>query len=152
MFWGTWAIIPEKLQSRLLWELHRDHPGIPRMKALVRSYMWWPGLDKAIERLARSCKTCQAVKHTPAVAPLRPWTWPSRPWNCIYVDFAGPTQGTILFILVDVHSSWPKVYPMSSTISEKTTEVSSQIFASYGVLEQFVSDNGPQFPNCYKQE
>ena len=132
LFWGIRAIIPERLQSRLLQELHRDHPGISRMKALARSYMWWPCLDKAIERLARSCKACQAVKHAPAVAPLRPWSWPSRPWERVHVDFTGPIQGTMLFVLVDAHSKWPEVYPMSSTTSEKTIDMLNRSFQHMG--------------------
>jgi len=51
--------------------------------------MWWPNLDKDIVRLAKSCKACQSVKHSPAVAPLRLWTWPSKPWDRVHVDFAG---------------------------------------------------------------
>ncbi len=49
-------IIPEKLQEKLLQELHRDHPGITRMKAVARSYFGWPGLDRDIEVLARGCQ------------------------------------------------------------------------------------------------
>lgn len=116
------------------------------MKALARSYMWWPNLDKAIEMQARSCKPCGAVKQAPALAPLRPWTWPSRPWEWVHVDFAGPFQGTMLFVLVNAHSKWPEVYPMSSTTANHTTDISRQIFSAYGLPEQLVvSDNGPQF-------
>lgn len=123
LFWGTRVIIPKKLQSRLLQELHSDHSGISRMKAAARSYMWWPGVDDAIERLAKSCAACQSVKYAPSVAPLRPWTWPSKPWERVHVDFAGPIQGTMLFVLVDAHSKWPEVYPMASTTATKTVEV-----------------------------
>jgi len=125
--------------------LHSDHPGISRMKALARSYIWWPNLDKSIETLARSCKPCGAVKHAPAVAPLRPWTCPSRPWERVHVDFAGPFEGTMLFVLVDAHSKWPEVYPMKSTTASHTIDVLRKIFAAYGLPEQLVSDNSPQF-------
>ena len=49
------------------------------MKSVARSYMWWPGLDKAIEEVVKSCTSCKAVKHSPAVAPVQPWTWPNQP-------------------------------------------------------------------------
>ena len=39
---GYRVIIPVKYRGRLLNELHTDHPGICKMKALARCYLWWP--------------------------------------------------------------------------------------------------------------
>ena len=58
LLWGIRVIAPRKIQARLLDELHRDHPGICRMKAVARSYFWWPGVDKSIENIAKSCTAC----------------------------------------------------------------------------------------------
>ena len=35
------------------------------MKAMSRSYFWWPGLDKDIERLAKQCSFCQETRNFP---------------------------------------------------------------------------------------
>lgn len=91
--WGTRVIIPRRLQPRILSELHRGHPGICRMKSISGSYIWWPTLDKDLEHLASSCISCQAVKQAPAAAPLHPWLWPSKPWERLHIDFAGPFMG-----------------------------------------------------------
>ena len=32
--------------ERLLDELHEGHPGMARMKAMARMYVWWPGILK----------------------------------------------------------------------------------------------------------
>ena len=72
VLWGNRVIIPLKLRSRITEELHRDNPGITRMKALARSYFWWPGLDHNLERCVQECLACQAVRNAPAPPPLHP--------------------------------------------------------------------------------
>ena len=129
----------------MLKTLHEGHPGIQRMKAVARSYMWWNGLDQEIEKQAKSCKPCQEHKPNPPAAPLHIWQWPTTPMKRIHIDFAGPFQGKMFFIMVDAHSKWPEVIIMSSTTSEKTIEALSSFFTRYGLPEQIVSDNGPQF-------
>lgn len=52
-------IVPEESRAQILDTLHQDHPGIVRMKALARSYMWWPGMDQVIEKITRACQRCQ---------------------------------------------------------------------------------------------
>ena len=40
-----------KSEELLLYYYHVTHPGVSRMKALPCSYVYWPGIDKDIERL-----------------------------------------------------------------------------------------------------
>ena len=115
------------------------------MKALARSYIWWIGLDKDIESLGKSCESCQAIKSNPTAAPLHPWVWPDTPWTRIHVDYAGPFLGKMFFLVVDAHSKWPEVFIMKSTTSQSTIEALRSLFGRYGLPEQLVSDNGPQF-------
>jgi len=133
------------VNSGLPQELHQDHPGASQMKGSVRSYFWWTGLDKEIENLSKSCVACQSVRHAPPTAPLHPWVWPSRPWQRIHVDFTGPFLGKSFLVVEDAHSKWPEVFEMSSTTSLKTIATLRHLFAAYGLPEQLVSDNGPQF-------
>ena len=61
------------------------------------------------------------------------------------MDFAGPFLGKKFFLAIDAHSKWGEVYPMVHTSSSNTIELLHHLFASYGLPEQLVSDNGPQF-------
>ena len=59
--WGISVIIPTKLQPQVLQQLYSDHPGISRMRSLARRYVQWPGLDKDVEEVVKSCLPCQSV-------------------------------------------------------------------------------------------
>lgn len=50
----------------------------------------------------------------------------------------------ILLLLVDVHSKWTEIYEMVSTTVECTITILQQVFASYSLPEQLVSDIGLQ--------
>ena len=81
----------------------------------------------------------------PTKAPLHPWDWATAPWQRIHIDYAGPFQNSMFLVVVDAHSKWPEVIPVSSTTSSSTIEVLRDLFARFGIPEQIVSDNGAQF-------
>lgn len=105
---GTRVVIPAKLQSAVLEELHEGHPGIVRSKALARSYVWWPCIEADLERMVQSCAKCQEQRSAPGKAPLHPWSWPTAPWQRIHIDFAGPFQQSMFLIVVDATPSGRK--------------------------------------------
>ncbi len=115
------------------------------MKLLARAHVWWPRLDQQIADVVRSCTPCQSIRNRPPPVELHPWTWPSHPWQRIHADFAGPFLNTNFLAVVDAHSKWMAVIPMSSITSSKTIQVLRRMFASYGLPEQLVPDNAPQF-------
>ena len=71
--WVGRMIIPKALTMKVLEELHHEHMGVAKMKSLARSYVWWPGITKDLETLAKACTQCSAIKQTPATAPMHPW-------------------------------------------------------------------------------
>ena len=115
------------------------------MKVLARSYIWCPGMDKGIEGVAKWRTSCQLTQNNPKTAPPHSWEGPARPWQRIHIDFAGLFLGTMFLIVVDAHSKWPEVIPTTTTTASRTIEELRKLFASHGLPEQLVSDNGPQF-------
>ena len=164
LLWGIRVIIPNRLRQQVLQELHCDHPGVCRMKSVARSYVWWPKLGQDLEQLTSSCVPCQAVKQSPPAMPLHPWIWPSRPWQQIHVDFAGPFLGKMFLLFIDAKSKWPEIHVMTDTTASKTDDgyycqqdyqtikVMRLLFAQFGLPEQLVSDNGPQFVSEESEE
>ena len=145
LLWGSRVVVPRPGREALVEELHGGHPGVVRMKALARSYMWWPGISKDLEQRVHSCPQCQQSRNAPPPAPLHPWEWPREPWACLHLDFAGPFQGRMFLVLVDAYTKWLEVLPMSSTTTAATVEKLRHIFAVHGLPQRIVTDNGPQF-------
>ena len=138
------VVIPQKLQAQLLAELHAEHQGMTRTIAFAQSYIWWPNMESDIQKMVAQCTSCQAVGNTPAKAPLIPWSWASRVWQRIHIDYAELKKHNML-IVYDVYSKWIEVINMTSTTSKATIGALRNVFAVHGLPEEIVSDNGPQF-------
>ena len=145
LLWGRKVIISEKLQDKVLEELHTAHPGVVRMKSIARIHVWWPGIDKKIEEVVKSCLPCQSIRNKPPLTSLHLWNWPSQPWHRLHLDFLGPFLGATFLIVVDAYSKWLEVIPMSSTTAERTIIELRKLFATHGLPTQVVTDNGAQF-------
>ncbi|XP_060543487.1 zinc finger protein DPF3 isoform X1 [Pantherophis guttatus] len=144
LLWGDRVVIPHILQKKTLEALHSGHPGIVRMKALARSYVWWPTLDKDIEKWIVRCDPCQEVRPAPLQAQPTEWEMPSSPWLRIHIDFAGPIDDKFLLIVVDAFSKWLEVIVMPTTTTEATIRALHRLFTTHGLPDVLVSDNGPQ--------
>lgn len=142
------VVIPFSLQKKILKQLHTGHPGIVRMKALARCYVYWPNIDKDIAQTVKECSTCAAVAPAPVKAPLSSWPVPDRPWSRIHVDYAGPFLGHMYFVIVDAYCKWPEIFRMSSTTSASTIAKLREVFSRFGLPDVIVSDNGTQFSSA----
>ena len=111
---------PPQGRTVLLDELHLGHPGICRMKALARSTMWWPNIDRELEIRVKSCNECLQNKHKPAEAPLHPWEFPGRPWSRLHIDYAGPVQGKMILVIVDSYSMWIEAHVVTTATATAT--------------------------------
>ncbi|XP_032081537.1 uncharacterized protein K02A2.6-like, partial [Thamnophis elegans] len=152
LVWGDRVVIPTALRARILPALHKNHPGIARMKALARSYVWWPLLDTEIADYVGRCRICQNSRPNPPIAAPREWEIPRGPWSRLHIDFAGPFHGRNFMIVVDAYSKWVELVIMTSTTAESTVRALRKMFATHGLPDVIVSDNGPQFTSTTFQE
>ena len=118
------------------------------MKALARGYMWWPGMDKAIEGCVKECSICQCSRKMPPAAPLHPWARPEKPWSRIHIDYAGPFEGKMFLLITDAYSKWLEVHATNSSTSAVTIELLRKSFSSLGLPEVVLSDNAATFTSA----
>lgn len=145
LMWGYRVVVPQSLRSNLLKQVHQTHLGIVKTKSICRSYFWWPGLDKDIEDLIKSCDACLSTLSSPPKAPIIPWKYPEEPWSRLHIDYAGPFKGFYYFVILDAHSKWIEVFPSTNMTADFTITKLRETFARFGLPKVVVSDNGGQF-------
>lgn len=68
IFFGYRVYIPSKYREAILNELHYGHVGIVKMKALARSFVYWPKIGSDIKSLSHNCCECQQIHREPSKA------------------------------------------------------------------------------------
>jgi hypothetical protein len=149
---GCRVVIPPPLRSTLLELAHEGHPGIARMKAKCREAIWWPGIDADVERFVRDCQPCvvSGKSARPSPGPLHPVPLPSGPWRKLSLDIAGefiaaPRAHRYMLVAMDYFSKWPEATTCEYVTSTAVITFLTALFDRFGLVEEVVTDNGPQF-------
>ena len=145
LFWQNRVVIPPPLRQHLLEELHVGHPGVVRMKAVARSYIWYPSIDSDIENHVLACVPCAQSQRNPPECQLQNWRYPDHPLDRVHIDFAGPIEGKQLLIIVDAHSKWPQVDILNSTATAGVIDSLRSFCSTFGIIRTLVSDNATCF-------
>ena len=116
-------VIPRNLQQQVLSLAHEGHQGVRKTKSYLRSRVWLPGTDTAVEKEVKQCIPCQANTGRGTVEPLRMSDLPRGPCRLL--------QTATLQRL--------------STSSEVLISVVDRVFSLFGYPEVVKSDNGPPF-------
>ena len=143
-------VIPGPLRKNVLSIAHEVHLGITITKALLRSKVWWPGIDGQVETLISNCDLCQVVGgRSPHKEPLNPTKLPSNPWEQLHIDIYGPLpDGNSIIGIIDETSHWPQVVVVRRCTTANVIKCLQTLFSSWGLPKGVVSDNGSQF-TCY---
>ncbi|XP_014211950.1 uncharacterized protein K02A2.6-like [Copidosoma floridanum] len=145
ILWGHRLVIPMSLQVIILKELHEAHMGIVKMKALARSHVWWPGIDKAIKNTVKSCDLCLRFNSDPPRALLHVWKWPDAPNQRIHVDFCGPIEGYMYIVITDAYSKWVDIRELPNNTANTTIKILKEYISIWGLPGTIVTDNRPTF-------
>ena len=143
---GQRILVPKSLRSRVAELAHRGHQGIVKTKSLVRSRVWYPGIDAAIEERVLNCPSCQVNTQKQQFEPMVPSPMPDGPWRTVHGDFFGPmSDGTYWFVNRCAYSRYTFVRSVKSTSFECVKKVLDEIFSFVGRPNEYVSDNGSPF-------
>ena len=139
----TRIVVPKSLQKQILQIAHEGHQGMTKTKALIRSKVWWPGIDRDIEHEIRTCLPCISVSPASPPEPLLPSPM-SNPWQKVHIDMYGPMPtGEGILGIIDSCSRWPELHIIRSTTSATITSKLNKTFTIHGFPEEIVTDNAP---------
>ena len=125
---------------------HSAHQGEDTTKRQLRLRLWFPGMDKAVERRVSTCMPCQASVNSKARDPLKPTKAQEEPWSSLYADHWGPTQdGLHLLVVIDALTRYPEVAIVKGTGADDNIQAFSDIFSRHGVPARLHSNNGAPF-------
>ena len=143
---GNRVVVPKALQGEVVKLAHVGHQGIEKTKRLLRAFVWFDGIDDAVELAVKKCKKCQCNVKTQRLEPLRMTKMPEGPWENLSIDYYGPLKsGHYLLVIVDEHSRYPVVRKVTTTSFKALKPILDDILGSFGVPIEIKSDNGPPF-------
>ena len=144
LFKGSKLIVPKASQKRMLEDIHDSHLGIVKCKSRARDVIFWPGMSSQIEEMVSKCAICAELQNSNPKEPMTCAELPSRPWSRVASDIFTLHQSNYL-LTVDYYSKWPEIMKMTELSSRYVISAFKSQFSKYGIPDELVTDNGPQY-------
>ncbi len=142
---GTRIAVPSKLQERVVNLAREGHQGVVKTKSLLREKVWFPGIDKMVEKKVQSCCACLVSTPESKREPLSMSPLPKAPWSEVSMDFAELPNSEYLLIITDDYSKYPVVETVKSTSANTVIPKVDKVFSEFGIPDVVKTDNGPPF-------
>ena len=144
IFKGNRLLVPKCLRKEMLEIAHQGHIGLEGCQRRMREALFWPGMSSDLKALIRQCDSCLATRDSPSREPLESHDFVKRPWSKIGADLCYFDNRTLL-VVVDYFSNFIEVIRVHNQTSTSLIKEFQNIYARFGVPDQLVTDNGPQF-------
>lgn len=144
LVYGTRVVIPASQHQEMLEMLHESHQGLHKCRARAQMSLWWPGLSRDLKDYVEKCRECRKHRPVQRNEPLRPTELPERPWQKLGADLLH-YDGKDYLVVIDYYSRWLELVRLHSLSSATVIKKFQQIFATHGIPDVLMSDNGTQF-------
>ncbi|KAI8511855.1 hypothetical protein Bbelb_109550 [Branchiostoma belcheri] len=144
IFKGQKILVPRSMRKEMLDILHEGHLGQEKTKARARDILFWPGLNAQIDERIQRCAVCQEHRSSNVKEPMTPHPVPQRPWQKVATDLFH-WDGKDFILIVDYYSKYIEFHKLERTRSTDVIIKLKKTFATHGIPEEVISDNGPQY-------
>ena len=108
LFLGNRIVIPDTLQKRVIEPAPEGHQDLVNTCSLLRSKVWFPKMDAAVDQVVKKCFPYQIATPKPSREPLKMTPFPDGPWQQVSIDFCEVAAHYVL-VVIDVYSRFPEV-------------------------------------------
>ena len=138
------VVIPEQMQKHMVRKIHCSHQRPDACTRRAKDVIFWLGMTAKIRQLVSQCSVCNEFLQEQAKEPLMTYAIPTHPWQMVGQDlFTLDSQNYL--ITVDYFSDYWELDILPDTSSETIVMRTKTQFASFGISETVLTDNGPQF-------
>ena len=138
-------LIPFSIHRKVIELAHHGHQGLVKTKKLLRSKVWFPGIDRTTESRIKNCQPCTINAPKSHPEPLQPTPMP-EPWQTVALDHKGPlNNGKHALVMIDLGSRYAIIHEVKSTSFENNSACLTQTWTLFGPPKEVLTDNGPPF-------
>ena len=101
-------------------------------------------MNKDLENVVSTCEVCLKYRNKQPKEPMKIHPIPDRPWSKVGGDLF-ELNGQHYLILVDYFSNFIEIEHLNSLNAMMTIKAVKRTVARHGIMDQLISDNGPQF-------
>ncbi|KAL8570113.1 hypothetical protein ACOMHN_033792 [Nucella lapillus] len=141
---GQRAVVPKALRSTYIAVFHKGHMGAERTRLLASDIVFCPKMRQDIEDAVSQCSACNSCKAHLQKQPLMNHPVPELPWSSLAADIFD-WNGKQYLVVVDSYSGWFEMDMITKMTSNMVILKMKRHFASHGISEKLMTDNGTQF-------
>ena len=128
---GTRTVVPDKKHESILKPIHEVHLGLNKCKLCAKETVYWPGLNKQLEKLVLNCELCLRYSQSKCKQPPKMSLGqeiPVHPWTKLGTDIFH-FEGVSYLLVVDYASKFPEVHKLNSMRTQHVTSHFKLIFS-----------------------
>lgn len=144
IFRGERVVIPVDLRQTLKDRVHSSHLGVEGCLRRARECLFWPNMNAEMKDFISRCAICRSHETSQQKETLMSHDIPDRPWAKVGTDLFS-IDGIDYLVTVDYYSNFWEVDKLEDTESATVIRKLKAHFARYGIPDQVISDNGPQY-------
>ena len=147
VFKGPLVVVPAPMRKEMMAITHATHIGVEGCIRRARETMFWPRMSTELKEYISKCDICMAHRPGLAKEPLQQHEFVARPWSKVGADLCD-LHGRTLLVVCDYYSNFIEVENISKSTTHGVSKALKTMFSRYGVPNELVTDNGPQFASA----